>query len=43
MKWILIIAMLMLTSCATYKVVVQDCSQTQNGEDYVCKKSIWGK
>lgn len=43
MKFLLILAMLLLSSCATYKVVVQDCSETENGEDWVCKKSIWGK
>lgn len=43
MKWILLLAMFGLIGCASYKVVVQDCSQTENGEDWVCKKSIWGK
>jgi len=43
MKFLLILAMLLLSSCATYKVVVQDCSPTENGDDWVCKKSIWGK
>lgn len=43
MKLILILTMLALASCASYKVVVQDCSPTENGDDWVCKKSIWGK
>ena len=43
MKWILLLAMLGLMGCASYKVVVQDCSPTENGDDWVCKKSIWSK
>lgn len=42
MKLLLILSMLLLSSCA-YKIVAQDCSPTENGSDWVCKKSIWSK
>jgi hypothetical protein len=43
MKYIIVLTVLFLSSCVSYKVVVQDCSQTENGDDWVCKKSIWSK
>jgi hypothetical protein len=42
MKWILILVMLGLTSCA-YKTVAQKCSPAENKVDWVCEKSIWSK
>lgn len=39
----IIVFLSLLTGCASYKVVVQDCSPTENGDDWVCEKSIWGK
>lgn len=42
MKWILLLTMFALSSCA-YKTVAQKCSPADNGVDWVCEKSIWSK
>lgn len=43
MKFLLLLTTTLLLSSCAYKVVVQDCSPTESGEDWVCKKSIWGR